>query len=147
MSDVKPANLSGTDAAAEVLPPEPAGPTPALLPAPETASRDKLLDACHATLASIGASQSAVASEAAAIALEVDAIARTMLNTTGDGVAALLRAKSMADAVEIQLALTRRNLDAVAAGSARLGELGLRLLAGTSKPFIDVPPHPPRDSI
>lgn len=53
---------------------------------------------------------------------EFDAITRTSLNSMGDGMTALLRAKDMADMVEIQFPLARQNLCAIVAGSALLKE-------------------------
>jgi hypothetical protein len=136
MSDDKQANVPTPEPVAET-PPAPA-PDPGLTAfasAPEADARDKLRDTSHPTLASIGASQTAVADELAAMTLELGSIARTSLTTTGDGVTALLRANSMIDMVEIQLDLARRNLDAVAEGSARLGEIGLRLFTGAVRPL------------
>ena len=78
---------------------------------------------------------------------ELDAITRTTLSTTGDSMTALLRAKNMADAVEIQLSLARQILYAIVVGSARLDELGLRLWIGTSKPFLDAARLPERGAI
>ena len=137
MSDDKPANIPDTESMAQLPPRVPATALPAEIAASAAPARDKLLDACHATLASVGASQRAVASEAASMALELDTMARATLSATGDGVTALLRSTSLTEAVEVQLALTRRHLEAIAASSARLGELGLRLFVGASQPFLD----------
>jgi len=137
VNDDRPANMTHPQDVAQLPPPDPAAALPPAVSSSAAHSRDKLLDACHSTLASVGASQQAVADEAAAMTRELDAITRTTLSTTGDGVAALLRAKNLTDIVEIQLSLAQQNLCAIAAGSARLGELGLRLWVGAGKPFLD----------
>lgn len=146
-SEGKPANVPDPERVTQVPSPDPVAALPPAVSASAAPSRDKLLDACHSTLASVGASQRAVADEAAAITREIDTIARTTLSATGDSVTALLRAKNMTDAVEIQLSLARQNLCAIAAGSARLGELGLRLWVGASKPFLDAARQPERAAI
>jgi hypothetical protein len=97
---------------------------------------DKLFAAYRATLASIGAPQAALASDVTAMALEMSGLARSNLTAAGDSVTALLSARSLVDAVEIQLGFARRSLDAMADGSTRLGEIGLRLASGAAKPIL-----------
>jgi hypothetical protein len=109
MSDDRSVNVADTAGVAETVRPDaPAVVLPPAVPASMAANRDKMLDAYHATLASVGESQRAIASETAAMTLELDAIARSTLSATGDGVTALLRAKNMADAVEIPLSVARK---------------------------------------
>ncbi|HWB52041.1 MAG TPA: phasin family protein [Stellaceae bacterium] len=118
---------------------QPADPTALLPPAAATEVQrqpDKLLELCQATLASIGASQTAIASDLTAMALELGEIARSNLTATGDSVTALTGARTMVDAVEIQLGLARRSLAAIATGSGRLSEIGLHLVSGAAKPFL-----------
>jgi hypothetical protein len=103
---------------------------------PQQAGADKLFAAYWETLASIGQAQAAMASNVTAIALEMSGLARSNLTAAGDSVAALFGAKSLADAVEIQLGFARRSLDAVAEGSTRLGEIGLRLANDAAKPVL-----------
>jgi len=97
---------------------------------------DGLLAACRATLASLGEAQQAVAADVRAMALEMSGLARSNLTAAGDGVTALLAAKTLADAVEIQLRFARRSLEAMADGSARLGEIGMRLASDAAKPVL-----------
>ena len=92
-----------------------------------------------ATLASIGASQAAIVSDVTAMALEMSGLARSNLTAAGDNVTALLAARSMADAVEIQFDLARRSLDAIVDGSTKLGEIGLRLANDAAKPLLGPP--------
>jgi len=118
------------------LEPEPMAALPALIPREPRARPDKFLSACRATLASIGQSQTAVVSDVTAMALEIGGQTRANLTAAGDSVAALLKARSLVDAVEIQLAFARRNLEAMVAGSTRLGEIGLRLANDAAKPML-----------
>jgi hypothetical protein len=111
-------------------------PAPIPMLRPQQAGADKLFAAYWETLASIGQAQAAMASNVTAIALEMSGLARSNLTAAGDSVAALFGAKSLADAVEIQLGFARRSLDAVAEGSTRLGEIGLCLANDAAKPVL-----------
>jgi hypothetical protein len=111
-------------------------PAPIPMLRPQQAGTDKLFAAYWETLASIGQAQAAMASNVTAMALEMSGLARSNLTAAGDSVAALFGAKSLADAVEIQLGFARRSLDAVAEGSTRLGEIGLRLANDAAKPVL-----------
>ncbi|MFZ2005954.1 MAG: phasin family protein [Stellaceae bacterium] len=108
------------------------------LPAPIPQSpraADRYFAAYRATLASIGESQVAAASDMTAMAIEMSALARSSLTVAGDSVSALLTARSLVDVVEAQLGFARRSIDAVAGGSTRLGEIGLRLANDAAKRF------------
>lgn len=126
----------GTEPAssAEALP----APQPLVaLPAPVTEVRraaDRGLSVYHATVAAIGESQAAIASDLTAMALEMSAVTRSNLTAAGDGLTAMLSARSFADLVEAQLGVARRSLNALAEGSARLGEIGRRLADDAAKP-------------
>jgi hypothetical protein len=123
---------------APVLPPPapiPALPGPASFRGPDFGG-DKLFAAYRAALASFGASQAAFASDVAAMALEIGGLAGSGLTAAGDGIAALASARSLAEAVEIQLGFASRTLDAMTAGSTKLGEIGLRLANGAVKPIL-----------
>jgi len=111
---------------------------PALpVPVPKLArGADRYFIAYRATLASFGESQMAVASDMTAMALEMSSLAASSLTAAGDGVAALLAARSLVDAVEAQLGFARRSIDAMAGGSTRIGELGLRLANDAAKSML-----------
>ena len=141
LADLKPqAETMTAPLALAALPPSPDMPAPDLaapdlaapdLAAPVTvpleAGRDKFFNARHTTLASIGASQAAIASDMTAIMLEWGGLTRASLTAAGDSAAALLRARNLADVVEIQLGFARQSIESLVGGSTRLGELGLRL--------------------
>ncbi|HTZ35718.1 MAG TPA: phasin family protein [Stellaceae bacterium] len=100
------------------------------------AAGEMLGTACEKMVASLGEAQSALARDVAAMALELNGLARANMTAAGDSALALFAAKSLVDAVEIQLGFARRSLDALAEGSARLGDLGLRLANDAAKPML-----------
>jgi hypothetical protein len=122
-------------AAAPALP-EPVPALPAPTPAAPRTGTDRFLSAYRETLASIGQAQAAVASDVAAMALEIEGRARSNLTAAGDSATALLRAKSLVDVVEIQIGFARRSLDAMVETSTRLSEIGLRLANDAAKPML-----------
>jgi len=97
---------------------------------------DQLLASYHSTLASVGESQRAVANGAKALALEMTGLAQTTLTEAGDSAAALMRAGSVADAVEIQLGYVRRSFASLISGSTRLSEIGAKLMSEASRPIV-----------
>jgi hypothetical protein len=126
--------LPGAEPMAALPAPMAALPAPAI--AQQQAGVDELLAACHTTLASIGKSQSDIASDMTAMAIEMSGLTRSNLTAAGDGVTALLTARSLADAVEIQFGLARRSIEAMIGGSTRLAEIGLRLASVAAKPML-----------
>jgi hypothetical protein len=116
--------------------PEPVVALPVPAPRRQQAGADKLLNACHATLASICASQTAIASDMTAMALEIGGLTRSNLTAAGDSVTALFGSRSLVDAVEVQLGFARRSLDAMVSGSTKLAEIGLRLANDSTKPML-----------
>jgi len=126
--------MAGT---ARALPqPEPVPALPAPTPATARTSADRFVSAYQQTLASIGQAQTAVASDVAAMALEIGGRTRANLTAAGDSATALLKAKSLTEMVEIQIGFARRSLDAMVETSTRLGEIGLRLASEAAKPVL-----------
>jgi hypothetical protein len=145
MSDDKPIKVRRVAPPPEATPvpvipslpePKPKAALPAPMPRAARAGADKFFSAYQATLTSIGQSQAAIACDIAAMALEMSGQARSNLTAAGDSVAALLKAKSLVDAVEIQIGFARSSLDAIVDGSTRLGEIGLRLANDATKPML-----------
>ena len=116
--------------------PEPVVALPVPIRHGQQAGGDQLLNACHATLASICATQAAIASDMTAMALEIGGLTRSNLTAAGDSVTALLGSRNLADTVEIQLGFARRSLDAVVDGSTKLTKIGLRLANDAAKPML-----------
>jgi Phasin protein len=117
--------------------PAPVAALPAPVPARPRAQADRMLGACHAALASVGAAQAAIAGDVTAMTLELCGLTRANLTAAGDSIVTLLDARTMTDAVEIQLGFARRSLDLMAGGSTRLNELGLRLASNAAKPLLN----------
>ena len=109
---------------------------PVPVPAEPQAEPDRVLGACHAALASVGAAQAAIAGDVTAMTLELCGLTRANLTAAGDSLATLFGARTMTDAIEIQLGFARRSLDLAAGSSARLNELGLRLATDAAKPML-----------
>jgi hypothetical protein len=136
------AALPESDPVVALPAPDPVAALPAPIQHQQQAGADKLLNACQATLASICASQAAIASGMTAMALEIGGLTRSNLTAAGDGVTALFGSRNLADTVEIQLGFVRRSLDAMVGGSTKLAELGLRLANDAAKPVLS--PFPVR---
>ena len=133
---VQDAAQEAAQAVVEALPAPEARPA---LPAPVPDSpRDagRYFATYSATLASLGESQMAVASDMTAMALEMSGFARSHLTVAGDSVMALMNARSLVDAVEAQLGFARRSIEAMAGGATRLGEIGLRLANDAAAPML-----------
>ena len=69
-------------------------------------------------------------------AVELAGMTRTGMVAGTDAALALLGARTLAEAVEINAGLARRGIDAMIAGSARLSEIGLKTMADASKPLL-----------
>jgi hypothetical protein len=121
----------------EVAPPMPEPKAALPVYVPEPARNDERWFATYrATLASISESQAAIASGAAALGLEMTGLTRSYLTAAGDSAVAFFTARNLVDAVEAQLGFARRSIDALAGGSTRLGEVGLRLADDAAKPVF-----------
>jgi hypothetical protein len=130
----------------KTVPSEPAAtliPTPATEnPIPEIVARrgeavgQEFLTFGQNALASIADSQAAMVRGFEALALEVTGLTRSGFAAAADGTTALLGAKTVADAVEVQIGFARRSVDALIAGSAKLAEIGIRLANETSRPLL-----------
>jgi hypothetical protein len=69
-------------------------------------------------------------------AVEVTGFSRSGMAATTDAAVALLGARTFAEALEINAGLTRRGIDAMFEGSARLSEIGAQALADASRPLF-----------
>jgi hypothetical protein len=116
--------------------PQPVVALPAPIRRPAPVGTEKLYAAYQETWTKIGQSQTVIASDVAALALEMSGLARANLTAATESMAALFGAKSLVEAVEIQLGFARKSLDTIATGSTRLGEFGLRLANEAAKPMM-----------
>lgn len=130
----------GAPAGSQALPGEPetaklppAGDTPAL-PAPPSA--ETAVTSGDEAWAVFAEAQTALARACGEVAIEVGTIARSGFAAGTDAALALLGARTIAEAVEINAGLARRNADAMVEGSAKLSEIGLRALTAASRPIL-----------
>ena len=135
-----------TIALAQAAPSGPACPVPAV---PESSSPDEAPEAAagnataqNSTAAAENAwtmfaeTQSALARGFEKAAVEMTGISRSGMAATADAAVALLRARTFAEALEINAGLARRGVDAMLEGSARLSEIGAQAVVDASRPLF-----------
>lgn len=87
-------------------------------------------------LSALADSQTAMARGLEAIATETTALARSGLNAAANAATALLDARTLADAIEVQAGFARRSIDAALDGSTRLSEIAVKTAAEASRPIL-----------
>jgi hypothetical protein len=80
--------------------------------------------------------QAALARGFEEIAVEVTGITRSGALAAADAAVALLGARTFSEAVEINAALARRGVDAMIEGSAKLSEIGVKVVSEASRPIL-----------
>lgn len=113
-----------------------AAPAPQPIRQPAQSTSENMLSTYRTALASFGDSQRAVAGGVKAMTLEMTGLAHAAVTDAGNSAAAMIRAKSLTDAVAIQLDFARRSVAAMIAGSARLSEIGVQLATDASRPIV-----------
>src|SRR5438874_3589849 len=159
MSDVKPRRVPresvrqeiasvepiGTDAAAPVVAGAPAAldamsspPEPVIAPAGLIAIEplEARAAAADPVWGAIADAHAALAHGFEAMALECTGWTKSGVTAATDAALAILGAKSFAEIVEINAALTRRGIDAVIESSARLSEISLKAATEASRPML-----------
>jgi hypothetical protein len=108
----------------------PSGINPAK-PVPEQAA------ACaNAAWTAFGEAQLALVRGFGEFAAEWAGMTQSGIAAGADAAVALLGAKTLADAVEIQAGLARRGVDAVIGGCAKFSEIGIKAAAEASRPML-----------
>jgi phasin family protein len=69
-------------------------------------------------------------------ALEMTGMTHSGMAATADAAVALLSARTLAEAIEINASLARRGVDSMLEGSAKLSEIGTRAVADASRPIL-----------
>jgi Phasin protein len=69
-------------------------------------------------------------------ACEVGDITRAGMAAASDAAVALIGAKTLTEAIEINAGLTRQGVDAMIEGSARLSEIGAKTVSEASRPIL-----------
>ena len=87
-------------------------------------------------LDALAESQTAMARGLEAIAVETAVLAGFSLSAVAEAAAAMLDARTFADAVKIQAGLTRRSINTVLDGSTRLSEIGVKAAAEAARPIL-----------
>lgn len=95
-----------------------------------------LFAAGRTALDALADSQTAMARGFEAMAIEATALARSGFSAAADASSAMLGARTLADAIEIQAGFARRSIDAALDGSARLSEIAVRSTAEASRPIL-----------
>jgi hypothetical protein len=127
----EPVSTIALATAAPVGPPHPAE-TVSAPPA-----RDDVPEAVAADgWAALAEAQTALARGFEEAAVAMAGISRSGMAATTDAAVALLGARTVAEAVEINAGLARRGLDAMLEGSAKLSEIGASALADASRPLL-----------
>src|SRR5207244_210322 len=80
--------------------------------------------------------QAALARGVEAFAVEATALSRAGTVAASDAALALLGARTMAEAIEINATLAQREFDTLIAGSARLSEIGVAAWREAARPFL-----------
>jgi hypothetical protein len=143
----------------EVSRSEPAPPAVATAPAPEVALENAIsavtvdpapAQAAHSARAVsedalvYGREAWAALAEAQAAAVrgfeeivdEMNAFTRSQIAAAADGATALLGARTLAEAVDVNLGYARRSFDVLIGGSAKLSEIGARTASDASRPIL-----------
>src|SRR5437764_582579 len=72
-----------------------------------------------------------------AAATEVGGLTRAGMATTTEAATAMLGAKTLAEAIEINAGYARRGFDAMLGGAAKLSEIGVKAATDASRPILD----------
>jgi phasin family protein len=82
-------------------------------------------------------SQSALARGFEALATELTGMTRTGIAAATDAAKAMIGAKTLAEAVEINTNMARRSFDAVIEGAAKISEIGVKAATEVSRPVLN----------
>ena len=124
----------------KVEPAGPACPVPPALPSPPAPPSPKSTAAAAPApkdfWAAFAEAQSALARGAERMAIEMTAVSRSGLAAATDAGVALLGARTVAEAVEINAGLARRGADSMLEASARLSEIAAGSVADAYRPIL-----------
>jgi phasin family protein len=88
-------------------------------------------------LAALSEAQGAVARGLEAITVEMTGLARAGIAAATEAATAMLSAKTLPDAIEINAGFARRSLDTLLGSSAALSEIGVRLATESTRPILE----------
>jgi hypothetical protein len=139
---VTPQIVSATNAAAEPVAAaaaataEAARETSGAVRDTSAAATDDLLAYSRQAWAAMSEAQAAAARGFEAMLGELSAFAKTEIAAATDGATALLGAKTLSEAVEVNLGYARRSFDALVGSSAKLSEIGAKTASDASRPIL-----------
>jgi hypothetical protein len=129
--------IAVVQAAPALMQAAPVGPVCPVPAAPETSPPDKKPEAAVETAwTAFAEAQCALARGFETAAVEVTGLSRSGMAATADAAVALLGARTLAEAIEINAGLARRRVDAMLEGSARLSEIGAKAITDAYRPFL-----------
>ena len=108
----------------------------ALPPAPKNANPDVPRHVEGDAAAALAQSQAALARGLEALSAEMAGLALSGMDVLARTATKLLAVKTLSDAIEVNAGFTCSSLETLVGGSAKLSELGVKLAAETSQPFL-----------
>ena len=114
-------------------------PTPSIGPLPPGSKSAKPGDPGNFAIdssAALAESQAALARGIEALSAEMAGMALSGMNVLARTATKLLAVKTLSDAIEVNAGFTCSSLETLVGGSAKLSELGVKLAAETSQPFL-----------
>ena len=108
----------------------------ALPPAPKNANPDVPRHVEGDAAAALAQSQAALARGLEALSAEMAGLALSGIDVLARTATKLLAVKTLSDAIEVNAGFTCSSLETLVGGSAKLSELGVKLAAETSQPFL-----------
>jgi hypothetical protein len=108
----------------------------ALPPAPKNANPDAPRHVEGDAAAALAQSQAALARGLEALSAEMAGLALSGIDVLARTATKLLAVKTLSDAIEVNAGFTCSSLETLVGGSAKLSELGVKLAAETSQPFL-----------
>lgn len=130
-----PAIVSEAPAASAAAAPPPIAASP-LVPEAASESVEPVVAATDDAWTALAEMQAAFAHGVEQIAVEMMVMTRSGIAAAADAATAMLGARTLAEAVEINAGLARRGADAMIEGSARLSEIGVKAATESSRPIL-----------
>jgi hypothetical protein len=126
----------GPEAVAQFAPP-----TVSATRDPSTDSADVPADApADDPWAIVAEAQATLARGFAAVAVELTGMTGSGIVAAGDAAIAMVEARTFSEAIEIGAGLTRRGIDAMIEGSAKLSEIGMTVVGEASRSILSQQP-------
>jgi hypothetical protein len=102
----------------------------------KSASPDDFTQFGRGVLAAVTQSQAALARGLEALTAEMAGLALSGIDTAARAAIKMLSVKTLSDAIDVNAGFASSSLGAFVSGSAKISELGVRVAAETSKPFL-----------